>query len=91
MYTCGDVKDELTKGLSYGLLWKMGMGILYLHDQKLSSGEAPTPAGTSVLELFIKLRGWGNQSMDSCCPASWHSRLVQHDLHRRFLAGCSGL
>ena len=27
MYTCGDVKDELTKGLSYGLLWKMGMGI----------------------------------------------------------------
>jgi len=28
---------------------------------------------------------------DSCCLASWHSRLVQHVLHRRFLGGCSGL
>ena len=40
---------------------------LYLHDQKLSSGGAPTPAGTSVFTKhnwdmgmgYLWLNGWG--------------------------------
>ena len=40
---------------------------MYLHDQKLSSGGAPTPAGTSVFTKhnwdmgmgYLWLNGWG--------------------------------
>jgi len=50
--------------------------------------------GAEWVELFITLnKGMGELTYGLLLSliASWHSRLVQHILHGRFFAGCSGL